>query len=143
MIATFFRKTESVPVILIENRKTVAVDQYCTVCLILKFLENCCVIDKSVDEQHAVARSHKAGKTLNFLYKSGIQLVIHSSQSPNLALNGLFLFSKIKNCYFASLDLKMQMDQLSIFVFFDRFTQIPQKKFLGQSQKPFEIMKNE
>lgn len=100
MIAAFFRRSGPVAVIPLEDRRTVTSQWYTEVCLPQAF--------EQLDEERPKcgtrgiffhqdnAPAHTAARTMDFLNKSGVQLVSHPPYSPDLAPCDFFLFPTVK-----------------------------------------------
>lgn len=89
MVAVFFRRSGPVAVISLEDRKTVNSQWYSEVCLPQAFQE-LSVSRPSSGTRGIIfhqdnAPAHTAARTMEFLNKSGVQLLPHPPYSPDLA----------------------------------------------------------
>lgn len=101
MVAVFFRRSGPVAVIPLLEQRTVTAQWYCEVALpsVFQKLEDSRPGTglRGILLHHDNASSHTAARTIDFLSRSGVQLLPHPPYSPDLAPCDYFLFPKVKN----------------------------------------------
>lgn len=97
MVASFFGRTGHYATIALEDQKSVTAEWYTNKCLPL-------VLEKVREKRprsrillhHDNASSHTAGRTIDYLASSEVELLGHPPYSPDLAPCDFYLFPKIK-----------------------------------------------
>jgi len=98
MIACFFGYIGHVASMALEDRKTINIDWYTTICLpeVINELRRT-NRNRYIIFHHDNASCHTTRQTIDFLSSNNVGLMIYCPYLPDLSPNDFFLFPNIKN----------------------------------------------